>query len=377
MDRITGATVEPDMHGAGKDGFREGAPGSSPATIVTQEWLNAVQEEICTVIERANIMLDPGSNDQLYDAVVEASGLRSIGVAIASHASRSSPGAGDYKRAAYGEGIFVAATQSVTGPHTSNDGVTWTARSAGQHRDVCYSATNGRFLVVGDGGALATSDNGTSYTARTPDGGFADIFYCCASLGAVYVAAGATGEIQSSTGGTSGWTARTADGSFAGAFLGACSGGGLFVLVGEDSAVPEIQTSADGTTWDSQSPSEPTGSLYGVAYGGGAFVAVGITTGGDNLIMRSTDAITWETITAPTTGTGGLFSVAYDVDGGFFVAVGSTGSIAISKDGTRWNDLSRASYTAGLRGIAFGDGTAVICGSSSALRQSLAYPWLA
>lgn len=308
--------------------------------------------------------------------------VRAIGVAIASHESRTAPAAGDYKKLTYGEGIFVAATSSVTGPHTSNDGVTWTSRSAGQYNAACYSETNGRFLLVGDGGALATSDNGTSYTARTPGGGFVGNFHCCASIGAVYVAAGASGEIQSSTGGTSGWTHRTPASSFAGTWYGATSGNGLFVLVGFASPdVIAIQTSPDGSTWTSRTPSDPNGGVYGAAYGDGVFIVVGLASGsGPSLIMRSTDdCVTWSTITPPSGHVDGYADVAYDDASGVFVAVGPNGQIAISRDGSEgtWRSLSRASFTASLNGVAFGDGTAVLCGNTSTLRQSLAYPWVA
>jgi hypothetical protein len=380
MDRITGATVEPDLHGAGKDGFREGSPGASPATIVTQEWLNDVQEEICTVIERGGISLAFNTHDQLYRGIVEASGLRAAGVAIASHVSRSAPTAVNYRKIAYGEGVFVAANDGASSPHTSSDGVTWTNRSITALNDVCYGSASSRFLGVGPAAALVTSENGTSYTARTPAGGYSDTFYCCATNGTVYVAAGENGEIQSSSGGTSGWTHRTADSSFAGTWFGATYGNGVFVLVGFSAPdVIEIQTSTDGTTWNSQVSSETNGGVYDVAYGGGVFVVVGLASGaGPSLIMRSVDnGVTWENVDAPNDHATGYAAVAYDGTHQLFVAVGVTGGIAISRDGSQgsWRDLSRASFTPTLNGVAFGDGTCVIAGNSSALRQSLAFPW--
>ena len=52
--------------------FTEGNPSLGiPATTVTDDWLNDVQEELATVIENADITLSKGTQDQLYDAIVE------------------------------------------------------------------------------------------------------------------------------------------------------------------------------------------------------------------------------------------------------------------------------------------------------------------
>lgn len=50
--------------------FTEGDPGSSiPATVVTADWLNALQEEIAGVIEGAGDTLDKPDNGQLLAAI--------------------------------------------------------------------------------------------------------------------------------------------------------------------------------------------------------------------------------------------------------------------------------------------------------------------
>lgn len=52
--------------------FTEGDPisGTPPATKITDDWLNDLQEEICNVIEEAGITLVKGTRDQLVDAIV-------------------------------------------------------------------------------------------------------------------------------------------------------------------------------------------------------------------------------------------------------------------------------------------------------------------
>lgn len=50
--------------------FTEGDPASGvPATQVTDDWLNAVQEELCGAIELAGLTLDKGDNSQLVAAL--------------------------------------------------------------------------------------------------------------------------------------------------------------------------------------------------------------------------------------------------------------------------------------------------------------------
>lgn len=69
MERINGHdTVD---IGGGKRGFRsQNALAGVNGTEVTDAFLNAVQEEICTVIEKAGIVLDTQKNDQLHEALM-------------------------------------------------------------------------------------------------------------------------------------------------------------------------------------------------------------------------------------------------------------------------------------------------------------------
>lgn len=71
MHRIDHATREIDDHGPGKDGFTEGSPGVTPATVVTADILDAFQEEIANVIEGApsSAALVKADNTQLATAI--------------------------------------------------------------------------------------------------------------------------------------------------------------------------------------------------------------------------------------------------------------------------------------------------------------------
>ena len=70
MRRISGDTVAQNLFGAGLDGFQPGnAETQTPATIVTAEWLNAVQEEIARAVIVSGQELDPNNFFQLTQAI--------------------------------------------------------------------------------------------------------------------------------------------------------------------------------------------------------------------------------------------------------------------------------------------------------------------
>ena len=63
MQRIGGAGAVGGMFVA------EDVALSQPPTVITGDWLNAVQEEIVTVVAEAGAALDPSSNRQLFEAI--------------------------------------------------------------------------------------------------------------------------------------------------------------------------------------------------------------------------------------------------------------------------------------------------------------------
>lgn len=64
MHRIDVPSATPDHL------FTEGSPtGGVPATVVSDDWLNDVQENICNVIEQAGLPLTKGRKQDLTDAI--------------------------------------------------------------------------------------------------------------------------------------------------------------------------------------------------------------------------------------------------------------------------------------------------------------------
>lgn len=70
MHRIDGADIDPNANGSGKAGFHRGDPVSGrEATEITEHFMNAVQEELCNVIEESGIALDKTQNNQISKAL--------------------------------------------------------------------------------------------------------------------------------------------------------------------------------------------------------------------------------------------------------------------------------------------------------------------
>lgn len=216
---------------------------------------------------------------------------------------------------------------------------------------ICYDSTLGLFVAVGSLGAIQTSPDGKTWTARTAGSSYAGSFYGVATNGAgLLVAVGHLGEIQTSTNGTT-WTHRTAAGSYSGDFACVTYGGGLWVAVGQSGA---IQTSTNGTTWTARTPAGGfTGVFRSVTYGGGMYAAVGDT----GTIQTSTNGSTWVSRTSSTSRA--LYGVAYSPYG--FCAVGSYNTIAISSDGIAWTSVEGASTSQNTMCITYASGCFVAC----------------
>ncbi|MCO4171769.1 cytochrome P450 [Aeromonas veronii] len=70
MHRIDTSTAQKDKFGDGKNGFTSGdAQTGVPATEVSHDILDALQEEICSVIELSGGNLSKHKNNQLYEAI--------------------------------------------------------------------------------------------------------------------------------------------------------------------------------------------------------------------------------------------------------------------------------------------------------------------
>ncbi|MDR2448131.1 MAG: hypothetical protein LBD58_12735 [Treponema sp.] len=112
------------------------------------------------------------------------------------------------------------------------------------------------------------------------------------------------------------------------AIYGVAYGGGRFVAVGAEG---EMSWSTDGVAWTAVTDSGVFGEsvIRGVAYGGDKFVAVGGTrkAGDSNKMAWSTDGITWTAVSNSTFGAYGINGATYGGDK--FVVVGDKGKMRI------------------------------------------------
>ena len=184
-----------------------------------------------------------------------------------------------------------------------------------------------KFLVVGDGGTIITSPNGTDWTSR--NSGVTSTLFGIAQGTTNFVAVGASGTVL---------------------------------------------LSPDGIHWVRQN-SSITFDLHGVAFGPSGFVAVGggDFTSGANAIISSIDGVSWATRNLPVAPVGpplsyltyGLMGIVYAPNG--YVAVGSCEfgylnyptvqsfyGIIFSPDGINWADKRILGLHNGSTPIAFG-----------------------
>ena len=217
---------------------------------------------------------------------------------------------------------FVAAGFGVV--YTSPDGVAWTLQNGGsrvQGFDITWDGS--QFLAVGFTSIFRSPDGATwqEQYLDFPRNGFVSV----AASGSRFVITGSNGLVLDSPDAAT-WTSQTT-GEFRG-LTDIIWNASLFVAVGHDHT---IRTSPDGMAWTTQFGIDSTAPLYGIAWGGGQFVAVG--SGSSDQVITSPDGITW-TARTPINSSLALNSVAWD--GNQFVAVGESGAIMSSPDGITW-----------------------------------------
>jgi hypothetical protein len=255
-------------------------------------------------------------------------------------------------------GIWTPITTGLTVPPLTSGAVPL--------RAVAHSAA-GVFYAAGNNGVVvsALDANPNEWPVRTWNTGHLTAAIYANGL---YVTAGTNGTILSSLDGTtwmstgvgtipipgkSGITFATIEGL-------AFGNVNTYVAVGDYGVV---YTSVDGAlTWQDQ-VSGVTTNLYGVAYGAGLFVAVGITgnTSAPGVILTSADGITWA---APFPASAELYGITYAA--GQFVAVGKR-VVYPSTNGTVWTSQAIAGV---FQAVAYGTGTFVAVGNGG-----VTYTW--
>lgn len=162
------------------------------------------------------------------------------------------------------------------------------------------------------------------------------------------------------------WTPRTSPYGTTNNWRAIAFGNGKFVVVNQSAGL--VITSTNGTDWTPYS-ANTNKALYGLAFGGGKFVAAGAS----GLIMTSSDGTSWQPQASGTTAH--LYHMNYD--NGQFVAVGDSGTILSSPNGTTWTPRNTGT-TNKWNASAFGHGTNVVVGyrtqSGTSYTRSAASP---
>jgi hypothetical protein len=179
---------------------------------------------------------------------------------------------------------FVAVGQ--LGPvMTSPDGITWTNRVTGNQGTDLYGVAygNGRFVAVSNSfKKLMTSTDGITWTFPFNAVADAGRWFSVAYGNGRFVAVG-QGNVMTSTDGET-WTAGSLPANAGQFWQEVTYGNGLFVAVSGDGTV-QVITSTDGITWASQTKASAN-FWTSVTYGTGKFVAVSVT-GSNNRVMTS------------------------------------------------------------------------------------------
>jgi flagellin len=200
-------------------------------------------------------------------------------------------------------------------------------------RDVVSNSDGSQWVVVGNpsgtNGIAYSSNDGTSWTGVSSAS--VNISGVCYS-GTTYVCVGDTGVIYSSTNGTS-WTSRTAAGTPANiTFYDVCWSPSLslFIAVGVDTtggSHTEIQTSTDGTTWTARTAAT-TAAAFGVSevdFGSSTYI-IAIGTSGE--IQYSANGTDW--VIHPQSGLfSGLLTSIVATNTGAIITNGATKVAAI------------------------------------------------
>lgn len=336
MQRISTATAKVDKFGSGKPGFTEGDPqAGEAATVVGSEWLDDMQEEMCAPIEHVGrVPSSTAPREQLLRAWQDFVGLGMWDLAAPdSNVNQAIGWRGD---SGGNPPVFVIFDGS-NSKKTSVDGITWSSGSglgaatevydvlwtgsswycAGNATSVGITAVNatfssstvyalggvdyhavahfdGEFAVVGAGGSLYTSPDGSTWTPRTS--GTASTLYAVATdEDGTWIAVGASGALTRSTtlttwGTVASGTAATLRGVAHGT---AQDGTGVWVIVGSTAC---RRSTNGGTSWSAASDVDGVANFWQVRWSSRheVFVACGDDADGNGVLAISRDGDTWQ-----------------------------------------------------------------------------------
>jgi hypothetical protein len=303
-----------------------------------------------------------------YVAISDSSAMAAYSFDGATWYKSNLPGLYEWTSIGYGQGVFYV-TSNGDYAASSPDGVTWTLRD-GSH--VSFNVTS-----------TAQNTNPANYTARTlPASGYwTDVTWSGTRFVAVgYDSVGSTALTAYSTNGET-WVAGTLplSGTNWEYTTIAYNGTNQYVaLIGGNGGTNDTATSADGITWSSVANAMTTNSFWkDMTYGAGRYVAI---KGDSAAINYSTNGTTW-TNAAISGGSSENSAIAYGNIGGtdYFVIVSgyATGSQTASYStnaGSTWTSGTTLPSSDLWSDVAFGNGRFVaIAGGTAGTSTAAAY----
>jgi hypothetical protein len=223
----------------------------------------------------------------------------------------------------YGAGLFAAAGDSGI-LAVSTNGTEWSmapSPTTNALRSIIFAA--GQFLAVGNKATILTSTDGLDW--KVVDSGLPQAGLIGLTYGNGMFAAGAydttirTGFVITSTNAIN-WQIAQSSANPNSPYYGVAYGAGQFIAVSPTT----VMTSTNGVDWSElkkQTGAYPTDVFpQAVAYADGKFVIVGY-----GQISYSSDGEHWRNVVLPVSASTGLFGIAYG--GGTFVALGQDGTI--------------------------------------------------
>lgn len=296
MKRTSVASKSANLFGAGKDGFTDGVPSVTAATVLESTVMNSHQEEMAGVIEISGAsVLVPANSHQLAQTLQHLRELAAIQncttVASGSQTWRSFAGNGAGRIVAVGFAGSIASSD--------DGGLTWTTRTAGSSfvgsfQFVTFS--NGLFIATG-AAQVQTSADGITWTQRVTGTSrtHGPTFWTGTAFVHVAGTDGSTWATYTSPNGVT-WTVHTTTLHLYP--YGSAFGGGV-LIAGDDATSANMYTSTDGgLTWASHafgsSASMQNNLRMGYASDAALFYAYGVENASTNRELQSSpDGLTW------------------------------------------------------------------------------------
>ena len=277
----------------------------------------------------------------------------------------------DFNGVTYANNTFIAAGKNSRILKSTNNASSWEVYNAGtnyQFNGIAFGGST--FNVVGASGyTYRSTNNGSSWSRVSPpstnlqNGPNGYSYYYNRNLYGVsfgnntFVAVGDVGKIVRSTDNGANWsnvtTGRTGSSGYSyylgslygtGTLRGVGFGNGTFVAVGDSGKI--LTSTNNGSSWDNETAVN-SNNLYGVSFGNSTFVAVGQ----NGTILRSTNnGASWSN-----SSPGGNTLWAVTFGNNIFMAVGTGGRIVKSTDnGSNWSSSTSGTIN-NLYGVTFGD----------------------